>query len=99
VTSCKSQEAAQRRPTVVHFARTGPSASKSSQCMHKVLLDDRGVWTSNGEAVFRVPWHFRSGSDLTTDDRHTEIFSHSLNASSSIGDMAVGLKHLVTGHW
>ncbi|OQV25644.1 putative F-box/WD repeat-containing protein 4 [Hypsibius exemplaris] len=112
ITSCKNKAGDVRKPTRVRFPSSvmTPAVPSSVQahCMHKVLLDDNGVWSSNATEVFRLPWHFRSGTDLTVDDAakgetFTTVREDGLgdgHASAwNVGDFAVNDRNLVVGHW
>lgn len=73
---------------------------RGSLCMHRVVLDDRGVWTSSTETIFRVPWQYKNGS-LTTDPTRVERFKRMAGGefSQNVGDFTLGPHHLITGHW
>lgn len=69
--------------------------------MHKVFVDDVGVWTSDAEAVVRLPWKLQPGfaQTLTTDPRRAQQFRRDDQPTWNVGDFAVSSRRLVTGHW
>ncbi|XP_055333855.1 F-box/WD repeat-containing protein 4-like [Paramacrobiotus metropolitanus] len=71
---------------------------KSPLCMHRVLLDDRGIWTCSLEKIMQLPWQFVDAS-LTTDAARFTSYLECSDPARHIGDFTVSARYLVAGHW
>ena len=105
IANCKSKAVQQRHPTPLS-ARSSRSVHRTlfappqaAHWMHRVLLDDRGVWSASSDAVFRFPWHFRGGTELTLDPEHVQVFERGPGTDGVVGDFTMNEQYLVSGHW